>query len=154
MADPTLESDLSEYLARPVTGDRLPVDWRLSPRLIDMLKRLALERGVSTETLVEYALFKAVRADKARLMVGEPLDPVPASFTSALVAEVKAELIKDRAAALAVREERGDRATRIAAEMEAVLHGAQAPDPHLEAVQRQAATSDAMIDQALKKRGG
>ena len=72
-----------------------------------------------------------------------------------LVADAKAELIKDRSAALALREERGDKATRIAAEMEAaVVSGTLETDKHLEAVQRKAATADAMLDQALKKRGG
>jgi hypothetical protein len=118
-----------------------------------MLQRLAQERGVTTEALAEYALFKAVRADKARRMVGEPPDPVPASFTNPLVADAKAQVQQDRAAYAAAREDPGDKASRIAAAMEATLNSVRAPDEHLEAVQRQAAASDAMLDEALKKRG-
>jgi hypothetical protein len=152
MADPTLDADLSAYLARPITGDRRKAEWKLSSGLIDILQRLAQERGVPPDVLVEYALFKAVRADKARRLVGEPPDLIPASFQNDLVADAKVSLEKDRAALQSLREERGDKASRIAGEMEAALKNATAPDEHLEAVQRKAALSDAMLDQALKKR--
>src|SRR5262249_12562981 len=100
----------------------------------------------------EHALFKAMRAEKARLLVGEPPDPIPSSFVNDRVASAKVELEKDKAAREAAMEGRGDRATRVADAMEAALKGAQAPDEHLEAVQRSAAVGDAMLDQALNKK--
>jgi hypothetical protein len=152
MANETLDAALSAYLARPVTGERLPVDWKLSMGLVGVLGDLARERGMPVEAVVEYALFKALRAEKARLLVGEAPDPIPASFLNDRVATAKVELEKDKAAREAAQEGRGDRASRMADAMEAALKSAQAPDEHLEAVQRSAALGDAMIDQALNRK--
>jgi hypothetical protein len=157
MADPALDSEVSAYLASPVGGDRLPATWKLSPVLLDLIRRLAADQGAAPDAWAEYALFKAVRAAQARRMVGEPPDFVPASFQNDLVAQAKRELEKDRTA-LAAREGRGDKADRVAGAMEDLLNRAQAPDEHLEAVQRKAALSDATLDIALAaeaaKKGG
>lgn len=153
MANEKLDSALSTYLAKPVTGERLPVDWKLSIGLVGLLQDLARDRGVPVEAVVEFALFKAMRAEKARLLVGEGPDPIPSSFVNDRVATAKVELEQDKAAREAAQEGRGDRASRMADAMEAALHAAQAPDEHLQAVQRQGALGDAMIDQALKKKG-
>ena len=152
MADPTLDADISAYLASPTSDERLPVEFKLSPRLLDVVRRLAAERGASADAWVEYTLFKAVRADYARRMVGEPSDLIPASFQNDLVAQAKDELAKDRAVLQAAQEQRGDKASRIAGEMEAALDAARAPDEHLEAVQRKGALANAMLDDALAKK--
>ena len=43
----------------------------------------------SVEALVEFMLFKQVRSDQARRMVGEKQEPVPSSFANAMVAAAK-----------------------------------------------------------------
>jgi hypothetical protein len=151
MSIPGLDEALAAYLARPVTGERLPAAYQLSPQLTDVLARLAADRAVPVDALVEHMLFKAVRAENARRLVDERPDPIPASFLDARVAAAKAAVAEEVAAIKGLQEERGDRATRIVDQLENALHDAGARlDPELEALQRRAATADAMLDEALK----
>jgi hypothetical protein len=152
MSNPDLDEALAAYLARPVAGDQQPAAFALSPTLVDVLARLAADRAVPVDALVEHMLFKAVRAENARRMVDEKPDPIPSSFLDARVAAAKAEVARDVAAIKGLQEARGDRATRIVEGLESTLHDAGASlDPELEALQRRAAATDAMLDEALKK---
>lgn len=137
MTDETLEQDVAAYLAQPVTGERFPGTFQLSPALLVLLPRLAAERGVPVDALVEHMLFKQVRGDQARRMVGEKQEPVPASFADDRVARAKVELTKDVAAVKAGLEAPGDKATRLANQLEAVLNDATGEvDPEIEALNR------------------
>ena len=138
-------------MAFAVTGDRLPATYSLSPRLTDLLQQMAAARGVPLDALVEFYLYKQLRAEQARRLVGEKPEPVPSSFVNEAVARAKVEAAKDVAAVKGGIEERGDRAARVAEQMEAMLHDATGADEHLEAVQRKNAQQDAMIDMALEK---
>lgn len=151
MSDPNLDADLAAYLAQPVTGERLPSTYSLSIGLVGILQRLAQARGVPVDALVEHALFKAVRADQARRLVDEKPDPIPSSFLDDRVARAKVDLTRD-VAAIRAHEERGDKASRLASELEAMLDDASATEPELEAVRRQTAVDEAKIDLALEKK--
>jgi hypothetical protein len=152
MSQTTLDEALAAYLARPVAGDQQPVSYALSPALVDLLTRLAADRAVPVDALVEHILFKAVRAENARRLVDEKPDPIPTSFLDARVAAAKASVAQDVAAIEGLREARGDRATRIVEELEsALLGGGTRVDPELEALQRQSAAAESMLDEALKK---
>lgn len=135
MTAPTLDDRLADYLARPVDGDRLPARFQLSPALTALLVDLAAERGVPTDAFVEHLLFKAIRSENARRLVGEKPDPVPASFVDDRVARAKVELAKD-VAAIKTHEGRGDRATRILSGMEAMLADATGADPEIDELNR------------------
>jgi hypothetical protein len=151
MADPTLSADLTTYLARPVTGERLPATYSLSVGLVGILQRMAQERGAPVDALVEHALFKALRGEHARQLVGEKPDPIPASFLDDRVAQAKVQVALDVAAIKDV-EGRGDKAARVAAQMEAMLADAsEASEQHIETLQRSAAVGDAKLDAALEK---
>ena len=150
MTDSKLDEDLPAYLARPVTGERLAATYSLSIGLVGILQRLAQDRGVPVDALVEHFLFKQLRAEHARRLVDEKPDPIPASFLSDRVAEAKIELQKD-VAAIRSHEERGDKAARVAAQMEAMLADASGHDEHLETIQRRNAAADAQMDMALQK---
>lgn len=151
MSDPTLEADVAAYLAQPVTGERLPSTHGISPRLAALLPRLAAERGVPVDALVEFLLFKGIRAEQARRMVGEPLETLPASFVRDDIAREKVELAKDVAAIKGLREQPGDKASRVVAQMQAMLDDATGHDADLDAVKQKAATGEAMLDLALEK---
>ncbi len=149
---PTLDDELAAYLAQPVTGERLGATYQLSIGLVGILQDLARERAVPVDALVEHLLFKAVRAEHARRLVGEKPDPIPASFTDDRVARAKVELAKD-VAAVTAHEERGDKAARIAGEMEALLGSVTgAADPEIEELNRRIAEADAKTDLALQKK--
>jgi len=154
--DPALADDVAAYLAHPTGGEKLETTFPLSLSQAGILQRLAAARGVAPAALAEYLIFKGIRADHARLLVDEPLDPVPASFADERVAAAKRDL-EAQVAAVKAHEERGDKASRIAAQMEAVLQDAQGGSPEAEALQREAAKGDAMLEMALDKerrRGG
>lgn len=153
MSDETLEQEVAAYLAQPVTGERIPSTHPLSPGLLALLPRLAAERGVSVDSLLEYLLFKQIRFEQARRLVGDSLDPVPASFADERVARAKVEVAREVAAERAAVEERGDKAARLADELEATLQGATGEvDPEIEALNRRVAEADARVDQALGKK--
>jgi hypothetical protein len=133
-----------------VTGERLPATHSLSIGLVGVLQRLAQERGVPVDALVEHLLFKQLRGERARRLVGEQPEPIPASFLNDRVAAAKVELAKD-VAAIHQTEGRGDKAARAAAELEALLADASGHDEHLEAVQRTTAERDARVDLAMDK---
>lgn len=148
-----LDDLLANYVTQPVGGDRIPVTVSLSASQIDLLRQLADERGVAFDALVEFLLFKQLKVEHARRLVDEPPERLPKSFTDDRVARAKVDLAKDVAAVKAGIEERGDRATRIAEQMQAALDQITGDtDSQLEEVQRQSALSDAMIDEALKKK--
>lgn len=149
MPDNELEADVAAYLASPVGGERLPSTHHLSIGLVGLLHRMAAERRVPVDALVEFMLFKQIKADQARRLVESPLEPIPASFSDDRVARARVELEKDVAAIKGRHEPRGDKASRIAAEMQAVLDDATGRDSDLEAVQRRTAIDDATIDLAL-----
>lgn len=151
MSDTPLDELLGTYLATPVTGERLGATYQLSIGLVGLLQRLAADRGAPVDALVEHLLFKAVRAENARRLVGEKPDPIPASFLDDRVARAKVELRQD-VAAIKAHEERGDRATRIAREMQAVLDDATGADPETAELNRRIAQNDAKADQALDKK--
>lgn len=151
MADKNLEADVAAYLASPVSEERLPSTHDLSVTLVGLLHRMAAERNVPVDALVEFMLFKQVKADQARRLVESPLEPVPASFFNEAVARARLELEKDVAAIKGMHEPRGDKASRIAAEMQAVLDDATGVDAELEAVRRRTAVDDATLDLALEK---
>lgn len=153
MSDTDLEAAVAAYLQTPVTGERLPVTHRLSFGLAALLPQLAAERGVTEEALVEFLLYKQIRSEQARRMVGEPLEPLPSSFTDDRVAQAKVELARDLAAVKALQEQGGDKAARLAAGLQAVLDDAQGTDEHLDQVRRQTAVDDARLDLALEKHG-
>ena len=150
MSDPTLEADVAAYLQRPVTGERLPSTHRLSVDLVGLLHRMAAERGVPVDALVEFLLFKQVRAEQARRMVGEPLEPVPASFVDDAVARAKADLQEEVARVKASHEQGGDKAQRLVAGMQAALDDAEGTDRDLEELRRRSALDEAKIDLALE----
>ena len=150
MADPTLDDTLSAYLAQPVTGDHAPATWSLSPALIVLLQQMAAERNVPVDALVEFYLFKQLRNEQARRLVGERPDPIPSSFLNAQVARAKVDVARDVAAVKGNLEDRGDRAARVAAQMEGTLSDTSDVD-FLETVRRRAAESDAQVDLALDK---
>lgn len=152
MSETNLEAAVAAYLQAPVSGERLPVTHQLSFSLAALLPQLAAERGVTEEALVEFLLFKQIRSEQARRMVGEPLEPLPASFTDDRVARAKVELARDVAAVKSLQEQGGDKAARLAAGLQAVLDDAQGADEHLEQVRRQTAVDDARLDLALEKR--
>lgn len=151
MPDQNLEADVAAYISSPTSGERLPSTHALSIGLVGLLHRMAAERGVPVDALVEFMLFKQIKADQARRMVESPLEPVPASFSSDAVARARVELEKDAAAIKGSQEERGDKASRIAAEMQAVLDDAQGVDSELDTVRRRTALDDATLDIALEK---
>lgn len=146
-----LDADLAAYLARPVTGEKLPAAYAFDPMLVALLQKLAAERAVSVDALAEFLVFKALKGEHARRLIGEKPEPVPASFANERVARAKIEVAKDVAAVRAGIEERGDRAARIAAQMEAVLADAQGDVPELENVRREALEGEARVDLALEK---
>jgi hypothetical protein len=120
MADSSIDDVLATYLAQPVSGDRTQATFQLSPRLLDVLTQLAAERHVTVDVFVEYALFKQLRSEQARRLVGERPDAIPTSFLNEQVARAKVEVAKDVAAIRNV-EGRGDRAERIANQLEQIL---------------------------------
>lgn len=151
MPDNSLEADVASYIASPVSGERLPSTHELSIGLVGLLHRMAAERGVPVDSLVEFMLYKQIKADQARRLVGSPLEPVPASFSDNAVARARVELEKDVAAIKGRHEPRGDKASRIAAEMQAVLDDAKGIDSQMDQVRRRTAIDDATIDIALEK---
>ncbi len=149
---PTLDEALAAYLAKPVTGERLGATYQLSLGLVGVLQELAQARGVPVDALVEHLLFKGVRAENARRLVSEKPDPIPASFLDDRVARAKVELAQD-VAAVKAHEERGDKATRLAGELEARLGNATGgADSEIDELNRRIAQADAKTDLALQKK--
>lgn len=152
MPDDTLERALAGYLASPVDAERQPATWSVSPRLVALLERLAAERGLAVDALVEHLLFRQLRTVQARLLVGEPEEPVPASFVDGRVARAKAELAAE-VAAVKARELPGDKAARIADEMQSRLDElSREHDSELEALRRRTAVDEAKVDLSLGKK--
>jgi hypothetical protein len=148
--DDHLPEALAAYLASPAGTDRIPATYALSPALASLLGRIAQERGVPVDALVEHMLFKAVRAEQARRLVGERPDPVPASFLDPLVAAAKAHLAQEVAANRA-EPGRGDRATRIVDGLEAALSGSAADiEAGIDELRQRAAQVEAQLDLTRK----
>ena len=153
MSDANLESEVAAYLSQPVTGERLTGSMALTPRLWALLPALAAERGVSVEALVEFMLFKQIRSDQARRMVGEKQELVPSSFANALIATAKVQEQRDLEVRKSLIEGGGDKATRLVAQMQAVLDDTRGGvDPEIEALNRRVAEADAKVDLGLAKK--
>lgn len=143
---------LAEYVANPTDGERLPATWQLTDRLQAVLDLAAQEQGVAVDALVEHLLYRQLLAVRARLLVDEPMEKVPASFVDPRVAAARARMTSERALRTPA-EDRGDRAEKAALELEAdVARLGSDADGQLDEVRRKTALADAMLEEALKNK--
>lgn len=154
MSNSTLEEEVASYLQSPVSGERLPIELALSVELSALLDKLAAERAVAKSALVEFFLFKQIRAEQARRLVDEPLEPIPSSFSNLDVARARKHAEAEIEHVKSQLESRGDKAARIARDLEAVLDGTDAPDLELDEVRRRTALDEARLELAVERRRG
>lgn len=141
---------LASYFPRSGSNERTVAGWKLPTALVEALDAVARHQQVPVDALVEHLLQKQLRAVQARLLVDEPLEPVPASLVSPAVAHAKAVLTAEAERGRRARESQGDESVRLVTELATRVRELEDElDREKEALKQRRAIDEARLELAM-----